>query len=94
LGPNPSRTQPQSLGGRVYRIHFKGISLQTGLSCTGYAELCVVRRPARVKPGKPQPSCASFDSTATVRDATVCGRTVREAGAANEGDAPADVAAP
>jgi hypothetical protein len=97
LGPNPSRTQPQSLGGRVYRIHFKGISLQTGLSCTGYAELCVVRRPARVKPRSAPPSCDAFDSTATVRDATVCNnrRALGEGDAltADEGPAPAAVAA-
>jgi hypothetical protein len=86
LGPNPARTQPLALGGRVYRIYFRGISAQTGLTCDGYTELCVVKRAAVLRPGQALPQCAPFASTATVRDATVCGRASRDGGSSARDD--------
>lgn len=53
------------LGGRMLRIAYTAIVLDTGLSCTGALELCA---PA----GKRSTKCAQFSSTGVVRSVLNC----------------------
>jgi hypothetical protein len=94
VSSNPSRTQLRSNGGRVYRIYFRGVSAQTGLTCDGFTELCVIKRAAVLRPGQVPRQCASFDSTLTVRDATLCGHPPREGAGSNSTAARDDGEAP
>ena len=68
--------------GRVYLLRFNGTATGTGLSCTGFAAVCVIEQPRNLR-GQPPPSCQPFLDAWTVRVATRCnGDTMTLAAAA------------
>lgn len=72
---SPKIVAPYS-NGRVYLIRYTGIAANTGLTCKGTATVCVIKQKKNLRGGKP-PSCLPFNSSATVREATVCGAGAR-----------------
>jgi hypothetical protein len=71
-GISIKRSSPKRPGpGRVYLLRFSATAAATGMSCTGYAAVCVVEQP-RTLGGALPPSCAPFPDASTVRIATRC----------------------
>jgi hypothetical protein len=71
-GISLTRNPPKLPGpGRVYLMRFTGYAPATGMSCTGYAAVCVVEQPRRLN-GKLPPPCKPFPDAMVVRIATLC----------------------
>ena len=57
--------------GRVFRIWYTATVPQTGLACSGMAEVCYIVN----GDGRRPPTCAPYNSTGTVYDAMRCTAT-------------------
>lgn len=78
--------------GRVYRLRFTAVSAVTGLRCVGTTDVCVIQQPKPPVRGPP-PTCAPFESSATVRDATACSKELVRVAATFEAGAAGALAA-
>ena len=82
----PFNKPVRGIGGRVLRIQYTATVPETGLSCTGVAEVCAARMSWPKKRNGTPPKCASFSSTKRVANALDCSPVVTTGVAAVDDD--------